>query len=751
MSPSRAMIVPLVFVLCLLAFGLGPVSAAEPGQTFTVNSASDVEDEAGCTPSHCTLREAILAANSAGGTDTIAFAILSQGTPVIQVGQTGLGPLPTIADPVVIDATTQSGGRIELNGAAAGTDANGLVIEAGASRLVGLVINRFDGYGVVLDTLGGNIVEGTIIGADVAGTADLGNRRGGVLIRNSPSNRIGGTTAAARNLIAGNGNPGDNAAGVEIVDRLATGNQIQGNYIGVTFNGLNRLGNQGDGVRISTSNNTVGGTAAGAGNVIAANDGHGIHFVSLDATQNHVEGNLIGTNANGTAALGNGQTGIYNEGGRINTIGGTASGARNVIAGNGSHGLFIVGSQVTVQGNLIGTNAAGDTALPNSGQGMQLTDAVNVTIGGTTVGARNVVAGNTQDGIALTRGSGTVIQGNWIGRSLTGGSLGNGGAGISLFQSSTSQIGGTAAGAGNIIVNNAQEGVVLRSSGTANSIRRNSINTNGGLGIDLGGDGVTPNDPLDADVGINALQNFPFLTGARAAGGGTTFEGVLNSRPNVNLTIEFFVGPTCDPSTFGEGDTYVGSTTVLTNGSGAGPFNTTLPVVLPDGLAVTATATDSLGNTSEFSRCIAMGQSFTLTSVTGRVDMQARADDSLARVEAAGQFVYTQADGSFSMSLPQGTYLIRASHPGYLSAERQVTVGEAPLPLPTVFLLGGDADNNGTIGLLDLLLLGRDYGLEVPPGDVRGDINGNGLVDLPDLLMMGANYGLSAPQPWPGG
>ena len=751
MRTSRAILIPLLCVLCLLSFGLRRASASEPGQVFTVNNAGDVADETGCTAAHCTLREAIQAANSAAGTDTIVFAILSQGTPVIAVGSAGLGPLPTIADPVTIDGTTQSGGWIELNGAGAGANADGLVIEAGSSRLVGLVINRFDGYGVVLNTLGGSVVEGNIIGADLTGTVDLGNRRGGVLIQNSPANRIGGTTAAARNLIAGNGNPGDNAAGVEMVERLATGNVVQGNYIGVTLNGLNPLGNQGDGVRISSSNNTVGGSAAGAGNVIAANDGHGVHLVSLDATQNRVEGNLIGTNVTGAAALGNGQTGVYNEGARLTTIGGAVSGARNVVAGNGSHGLLIAGSQVTVQGNLIGTNAAGDAALPNAGQGIQVTDAVNVTIGGTTVGARNIVAGNLQDGIALIRASGTVIQGNWIGRNLVGGGQGNGGAGINLFQSSTSQIGGTAAGAGNVIVNSAQQGIVVRSSGTSNAVRRNSVFENGGLGIDLGDDGVTPNDPQDTDVGINALQNFPFLTGARPAGGGTTFEGVFNGRPNATVTIELFISASCDPSGFGEGETYVGTTTVTTNASGAGSFNTTLPVVLPDGLAVTATATDSLANTSEFSRCIAMGQSFSLTQVTGRVDLQARADDSLTRVEAAGQFVYTLADGSFSLSLPPGTYPIRAGHAGYLSAERQITVGEGPLPLPVVLLLGGDVDNNGTIGLLDLLILGRDYGLEVPPADPRADLNGNGVVDLPDLLMLGANYGLSAPQPWPGG
>jgi hypothetical protein len=122
------------------------------------------------------------------------------------------------------------------------------------------------------------------------------------------------------------------------------------------------------------------------------------------------------------------------------------------------------------------------------------------------------------------------------------------------------------------------------------------------LGIDLGGDGVTPNDAGDADTGANNRQNFPVLTGVFSGPGTTIVQGALDSAPSNSaypLVIEFFHSPSCDPSGHGEGRTFIGALSV----SGPGPFASTLSVAVPSGEVLTATATDADGNTSEFSAC----------------------------------------------------------------------------------------------------------------------------------------------------
>ena len=138
--------------------------------------------------------------------------------------------------------------------------------------------------------------------------------------------------------------------------------------------------------------------------------------------------------------------------------------------------------------------------------------------------------------------------------------------------------------------------------GVRNSILGNSIFRNGELGIDLGPDGVTGNDDGDGDGGANLLQNFPLITSAV----GNTVSGTLNSAAGRTFRIEIFsnsgVAP-CDSSGNGEGETFVGTTNVTTDTSGNQSFTVTLATPLPSGAAVTATATDPDGNTSEFSQC----------------------------------------------------------------------------------------------------------------------------------------------------
>jgi hypothetical protein len=180
---------------------------------------------------------------------------------------------------------------------------------------------------------------------------------------------------------------------------------------------------------------------------------------------------------------------------------------------------------------------------------------------------------------------------------------------VSIDGASNTVVGGIEAGQLNAIAHNGSDGVVIfNPPATGNRIRGNSIHSNGGLGIDLHNDGVTLNDvpevgPPDTDGGANGLQNFPVLGSAVTVSGSTTISGSLSSTPNTTFTIDFYASAACDPSGHGEGATHIGSQTVTTDGSGQATIDVTLGVGLTPGTAVTATATDAAGNTSEFSAC----------------------------------------------------------------------------------------------------------------------------------------------------
>ena len=623
-------------------------------QNFVVTNAND--HGAG------SLRQAILNANATQGLDTITFNIPGSGVQTINL----LVALPVISDPVVIDATTQPGYSglplIELNGLQ--TSSFGFQITAGNSTIRGFIINRFNTGGmggIALTINGGNTIQGNFIGTNAAGNAGAVTNYNGILITSgSTNNLIGGTTAAARNVISGN-----NFAGISI---FTGGNQIQGNFIGTNATGTASIANGGNGIEISgavSTNNLVGGTAPGAGNLISGNptgispgsattiqgnligtdvtgtksvpNGVGINAsgpntligglvpgarnvisgnngdgIMTSANGNIVQGNFIGTDITGTAALGNGGRGV--NAGNNALIGGTVAAARNIISGNGvanvSLGFNSTGNAATVQGNYIGTDVTGNVAL-NNPRGIEISSNSNV-IGGTAAGARNVIAGNT---IGIDLGSnttaaltGNVIQGNYIGLNQAGAALPNSGEGIRLQASlpntnTNTVIGGVAAGAGNSIAFNGSSGVSVLS-GVGNSIRGNSIVSNGGLGIDLAPSGVTANDQGDADSGANNRQNFPVLTSLTPAGSPNTITGSLNSTANTAFIIDFYANTTCDPSGSGEGAQYLASTTVTTAGDGNAAINFTLGSALPAGTIVTATATDPAGNTSEFSPCV---------------------------------------------------------------------------------------------------------------------------------------------------
>ena len=281
-----------------------------PVTCFTVNSTADPGDGV-CDAVECTLREAIKAANSRPGLDFIAFNIPGAGPHTIRPASA----LHRITDPVVIDGYTQPGaspntngpgmGRntvlmIELDGTNAGADANGLLIVGGSSTVRGLVINRFGESGVRVDLNGNNSVEGNFIGTNVTGNAAFGNLRG--LWLSSANNKAGGTTSDAGNLISGN----TTNAGVFIIGAAATGNLVQGNYLGTDAAGIDDLGNDTGvfltsglgGSTIGASGNTIGGTVDGAGNTIAFNGYAGV--VVFSGTGNAILGNSIWANTGGS-------------------------------------------------------------------------------------------------------------------------------------------------------------------------------------------------------------------------------------------------------------------------------------------------------------------------------------------------------------------------------------------------------------------------------------------------------------------
>jgi hypothetical protein len=328
-----------------------------------------------------------------------------------------------------------------------------------------------------------------------------------------------------------------------------------------------------------------------------------------NAGNNTVEGNFIGTDPSGTQARGNGFAGVYLTHLSGSVIGGTSPCARNLISGN-NIGIGISDidtSNIVVQGNYIGTDRHGINALANN-RGVYITaGAFDITIGGPAAGARNIISGNNGRGIMINSAlaPGNRVQGNYIGANAAGDPLGNGEEGIYVNWASDLLIGGTGAGEGNLIANNGTgpyggAGVEITSGPSyRNAILSNSIYSNVGLGISLKGfDRVTLNDLNDPDDGSNYLQNFPVLTSVI----GGVIVGTLNSTANTSYVIEFFASPTCDSSNHGEGQLFLGRTSVTTLGNDIS-FQYAPSPQPPPGWFITMTATDPGGNTSEFSRC----------------------------------------------------------------------------------------------------------------------------------------------------
>lgn len=497
-------------------------AAAQGSRTFVVNGVGDAPDSTigdglcATASGACTLRAAIEEANVTPDLDTIAFAIGSGAQHI-----TLLSSLPAATSPVVIDGWTQPGFAgtplIEIRGSI--LIGNGLRILGGTSTLRGLVINGFFSHGVLIAEGGGNALEGNYIGLDATGTLAVRNQGSGVRIE-SANNRIGGTEIAQRNVISGNGSVGIDG-GVLIFGSGATGNVVQGNFIGLDASGISPVPNLGRGVAIHyASYNLVGGPMPGAGNLIAGNRASGVR-VMAQSTGNVIQRNWIGMNKRGEIRVGPWpEPGVLSNARAVHLRGDNNYVLENILVGSAADGVILF-------------NGWGVDLFPDG-------NPTNNVIYG------NVIAANAQNGIGAYVGSKNRFVSNYI--------FGNGHLGINL--------------------------------------------------ADLELEAVTPNDAGDGDLGTNDFQNFPRLTSATVAGNQTTVAGTLESGADKTHTLEFYATPACAASGHGQGAYPLGQTAVTTNGAGTGTFETVLPVAIPAGWVVTATATNPDGSTSEFSACV---------------------------------------------------------------------------------------------------------------------------------------------------
>jgi uncharacterized repeat protein (TIGR01451 family) len=534
--------------------------------TFVVTNTGDLTPSGAVVPG--SLRDAIDHANLNPGANNITFNIGGGGVHTIVISpapQAFPSPLPAIINSTTIDATTQPGfigsPLVYINGVDAGNAANGLQIDASNTVVKGLGIENFSLAGVSIQ----------------AGSVTL-----------------------------------------------------TGNYIGIDSTGLLPRPNGGSGVLIDgQANCQIGGIQPGQSNVISGNRGSGIQLINASA-ENLIENNFIGTTSGGSAGVPNGAAGILISGSSFNAIGGpgitngtggSALPQGNLISGNAGAGIVIAGvgsSGNSVQGNIIGLNAAGGSGVPNLGDGIDVNGAARNAIGGLIAGSGNVISGNGGAGIVLTNASGTAIQGNVIGTDASGTSnLGNGLSGILVANSSGSAIGGSQNGAGNTIAFNGKgtpSGGVDVLSGASVPILGNSIFGNTKLGINLvdpadPASGVTPIHPGGGvPGGPNNEQNYPTLTSGATGAGRTLIQGNLVGAPNSSYTIQFFSNPTADPTNFGQGKTLIGQTALTTDDNGNGTINLLLPIPTTVGQFIAATCTDSQGDTSEFSNDVTIGQ-----------------------------------------------------------------------------------------------------------------------------------------------
>jgi hypothetical protein len=560
------------------------------------------------------------------------------------------------------------------------------------------------------------------------------------------------------NVIGGlNANEGNFIAGVNTGVLLARSAKVHGNQIGLNIAGTSIVFGMTHGIDaglVSSAeiiNNviTTSNTAINVGNSCT------------------VRGNRLATSADGLTILNTTilTTGIAVRGGN-NTIGGSNPGEGNTIGQTKSSGRAILiddtlanAAPNLVRGNNIFTNVLGVPAPAGSGANGIEVQRDNLTIGGTAPGAGNLIC--NADAAIVGVASSVAILGNTFGKPDN-----TAANGIAIYGNfSNSSIGTADIGSANLIFGG-NKGVVLLNGSNNVSIRRTHY-FGTGIAIDLNNDGITPNDINDADTGPNGLQNFPTLVSVNnTSGSNTQVVGVLNTTPSTPVTIDFFSGATPNSNT-----TLLGSINVLTDLSGAAPFNLNLPFV-PGGQYITATATNNLasplGNTSElspgiqipdttaptatidfeyetrqavniaFSENVApslVGADLVLTNTTTNTAHPATSMTYNAQSNTA-TFLFNNAlpDGNYTATLPTAAVTDSSGNPNAATAT-------------SFHVMAGDADRNRVVNFADLVELARNFN-KSPRTFSQGDFNYSGNVDFADLVLLARNFNKSLPSPF---
>ncbi|HKP52938.1 MAG TPA: dockerin type I domain-containing protein [Chloroflexia bacterium] len=575
-----------------------------------------------------TLLGAIVTANGSAGPDAITFNIPGGGVQTIAL----TSPLPFIGGDLMIDGWSQPGyaGQplIEVNGAGAGPNAFGFLVDRATVIIRGLVINRFSQDAIRLMDGGGSVIQGNYIGTDPSGLFALPNGTsggdwGGITVQNSPNNLIGGTTDETRNVVSGN--LGD---GIFLAQAGSQGNVVTGNYVGIDALGLRPLGNSRGGILLGATiggntyarNNRIGGPTPQERNIVVGSGVIGFQAAGrlsggTGGNNNLFEGNYVGTDPTGSRAVGSNYFGVL-----IADAPNTRF-INNVVSGSRGEGIEINGAGsagTVVQGNFLGTDAGGNVAIPNGtygilidGLGSPASYAADVLVGGTQASQRNIISGNGRAGIYIFGGERIRVQGNYIGTDASGlpssdRAMGNQHSGIIISSGSDNRIGGMGAGEANVIADNREAGVAVLSEipgrdARGNMIRKNQIEHNTGLAIDLGGSGVTLNDPdgTDNDTGPNDYINAPQSLTLEFNGTDTTITGVVTADDPTTLIVDIYVSSEMGPLGTGQGQEFLGSATPLRDGTFKLELNGS---VLRPHLGATATADRGTGATSEFSQ-----------------------------------------------------------------------------------------------------------------------------------------------------